>query len=76
MKRLFVRSTFRGQHFGRLLAERIIEEARIIGYRTIRLDTLPQMQAAVRLYEALGFVRCAAYYETPLQDTVFMELEL
>jgi ribosomal protein S18 acetylase RimI-like enzyme len=76
MKRLFVRSGFRGQGLGRRLGERIVAEARAIGYRTMRLDTLPSMQAAIRLYEALGFIRCAAYYETPLPDTVFMELQL
>ena len=76
MKRLFVRSGFRGQGFGRLLVQRVVEEARVIGYRTMRLDTLPQMQAAIRLYEALGFERRAAYYGTPLPDTVFMELHL
>ena len=76
MKRLFVRSAFRGQGVGRLLAKRIVKEARGIGYGTMKLDTLPQMQAAIRLYEALGFTRCAAYYQTPLADTVFMELHL
>ena len=76
MKRLFVRSGFRGQGIGKLLAQRIVAEARAIGYRTMRLDTLPAMQAAIRLYEALGFVRCAPYYDTPLPDTVFMELQL
>jgi GNAT superfamily N-acetyltransferase len=76
MKRLFVRPGFRGQRLGRLLAERIVAEARTVGYQTMRLDTLPKMQAAIRLYEALGFVRCPAYYETPLPDTVFMDLRL
>ena len=76
MKRLFVRPGSRGQGLGKLLAARVIEEARAIGYRTMRLDTLPWMQAAIRLYEALGFVRCAAYYQTPLPDTIFMELGL
>jgi putative acetyltransferase len=76
MKRLFVRPVFRGRGIGKVLAERIVVEARAIGYRTMRLDTLPQMQTAIRLYEALGFVRCGAYYETPLPDTVFMELQL
>jgi GNAT superfamily N-acetyltransferase len=76
MKRLFVRSDFRGQGIGKLLGARIVQEARIIGYRTMRLDTLPSMQAAIRLYEGLGFVRCAAYYKTPLAETVFMELKL
>jgi ribosomal protein S18 acetylase RimI-like enzyme len=76
MKRLFVRSGFRGQGIGRRLAERMVEEARAIGYSTMRLDTLPSMPAAIRLYEALGFARCPAYYETPLPDTIFMELKL
>jgi len=76
MKRLFVRSSFRGQGIGRTLAERVVAEARAIGYLTMRLDTLPSMQAAIRLYEILGFGRCAAYYETPLPDTIFMTLKL
>ncbi|MGA2060788.1 MAG: GNAT family N-acetyltransferase [Thermoguttaceae bacterium] len=76
MKRLFVRPAFRGQGIGRLLAERIITEARAIGYVTMKLDTLPSMRAATRLYESLGFVHCGAYYDTPLNDTIFMELQL
>jgi GNAT superfamily N-acetyltransferase len=76
MKRLFVRSSFRGKGIGKLLGERIVQEARAIGYRMMRLDTLPSMHAAIGLYEGLGFVRCEAYYETPLAETVFMELRL
>jgi len=76
MKRLYVRPRFRGQGIGMLLARRIVEEARAIGYLTMKLDTLPSMQAAIRLYQTLGFNQCAAYYETPLPDTVFMELRL
>lgn len=76
MKRLFVRPDFRGQGVGRMLAASVIGEARTIGYATMRLDTLPFMDAATHLYEALGFVRCQAYYNTPLKETVFMELQL
>jgi len=76
MKRLFVRPAFRGQKVGRLLAEQVIGEAREIGYARMRLDTLPSMAAAIALYESLGFSRCAKYYETPLKETVFMELKL
>ncbi len=76
MKRLFVRSAFRRQGIGKRLAEQVIAEARAIGYRAMKLDTLPCMRAAIRLYEELGFVRCAAYYETPLAQPVFMELQL
>lgn len=76
MKRLFVCPNFRSHGIGKMLAERIVEEASAIGYVTMRLDTLPSMQSAIHLYEALGFTRCAAYYETPLPGTIFMELQL
>ena len=73
MKRLFVRPAFRKLGVARLLVETLITEARSIGYSTMKLDTLPVLTAAIRLYESQGFVRCAAYYETPLSETVFME---
>jgi ribosomal protein S18 acetylase RimI-like enzyme len=76
MKRLFVRPAFRGQGIARKLTEKIVAESRAIGFQSIRLDTLPEMSTATRLYQSLGFVQCAAYYETPLQDTIFMELQL
>jgi ribosomal protein S18 acetylase RimI-like enzyme len=76
MKRLFVRPAFRRHGVGKLLVERVIREARLAGYRTMRLDTLASMQSAISLYEAFGFLRCAPYYETPLAQTVFMQLKL
>lgn len=76
MKRLFVRPALRGRGIGKCLAERLVEDARAIGYKAMRLDTLPFMHGAIGLYEALGFERRAAYYETPLKETIFMELEL
>ena len=76
MKRLYVRSNFRGHGIGKQLAERIVLEARSIGYQIMRLDTLASLRQAIGLYESLGFGRCKAYNETPLTDTVFMELQL
>jgi len=76
MKRLFVRDNARGRGLGRALAQRVIAEARSAGYTTMVLDTLPFMQSAARLYEALGFKRRAAYYHSPFPETVFMELQL
>jgi putative acetyltransferase len=77
MKRLFVRQKFRGSGLGRELAERLIAEARKIGYRKMRLDTLSdKMSAALRLYETLGFRRISPYYESPIESTVYLELEL
>jgi putative acetyltransferase len=67
MKRLYVRGQYRGSGLGRLLAQRAITFARGTGYRCMLLDTLPQMEQAVRLYRELGFLRCAPYYDnTPI----------
>jgi GNAT superfamily N-acetyltransferase len=74
MKRLFVRPSYQGRGVGRRLAEAVIREAQTIGYSRMVLDTLPSMHGAIALYESLGFIRCPAYYDTPLPETIFMEL--
>jgi ribosomal protein S18 acetylase RimI-like enzyme len=77
MKRLYVRPDFRGQGLGRTLTETILQEAREIGYRRVRLDTLPgKMDQAIAMYRSLGFKNIAPYYDNPVEGVAFMELEL
>lgn len=76
MKRLFVRPSFRGRGLGRLLVDRILDEARVIGYQRMRLDTLAHMTEAVTLYKSIGFQVIPAYYHNPLPDVVYFELDL
>jgi putative acetyltransferase len=76
MKRLFVRSKYRGQGLGRRLAKQIIDEAVKLGYSSMRLDTLNKLIEAMRLYESLGFKRRDPYYHNPLSGVLYWELEL
>src|SRR5215469_5680472 len=77
MKRLYLRSQFRGKGLGRALADRIIAEARQMGYQRMRLDTVePVMQDAVAMYRRLGFREIAPYCNNPMAGALYMELEL
>jgi ribosomal protein S18 acetylase RimI-like enzyme len=76
MKRLYVRPTARGSGIGRALVEASIARARELGYGTLRLDTLPRMDAARALYVSLGFRQIGRYNENPIEGVLFFELAL
>jgi putative acetyltransferase len=77
MKRLYLRPKFRGHGLGRALVERVLSEARSIGYRRMRLDTVePVMRDAVAMYRRFGFREIAPYRENPIEGAMYMELEL
>jgi len=77
MKRLYLRPQFRGKGLGRTLADRIISEARQIGYGRMRLDTVePVMKDAVAMYRKIGFKEIAPYCRNPIAGALYMELLL
>ncbi len=71
MKRLYVAPGGRGLGVGRALVAAVLAAAERIGYREMRLDTLPGMTAAIALYRATGFGPVAPYYPTPVAGTLF-----
>ena len=76
MKRLWLRPAYRGIGLGRRLAVTCIAAARTAGHRTICLDTLSFMDDARALYAQLGFHEIPAYYDNPLDDVRYLELDL
>jgi GNAT superfamily N-acetyltransferase len=76
MKRLYVRPAYRGHGIGLALARQVIAAARDAGYRTLKLDTLPSMREAQRMYASLGFVDTAPYNDNPVEGVRFLALSL
>ncbi len=76
MKRLYVRSKFRGKHIGNLLVKKIIKEAKSIGYSSMLLDTFPFLTSAIKLYKSYGFYEISSYNNNPLDSLIYMKLDL
>ena len=76
MKRLYVKPEFRGMHIGDALVRKIISDARDIGYSTMRLDTFPFLEGAIGLYRKYGFFETPSYNDNPLENAVYMKLDL
>ncbi len=76
MKRLYVKPEYRKLKAGRALAEAIISEARNDGFKEMVLDTLSPMESAIKLYKSLGFAEIPPYYDNPMEDAIYMKLDL
>jgi len=77
MKRLYLRPAFRGKGLGQVMVDAIVAEARAIGYRRLRLDTIePLMKSAVAMYRRIGFREIAPYCANPVEGALYMELDL
>ena len=76
MKRLYVRTDFRGYGLGRRLAQALMDHAEGAGYRHLLLDTLDDMEAARGLYASLGFEEIPPYYYNPIPGAHYLKAEL
>ena len=76
VKRLYVRPEYRGKGIATALVERIVKDARNIGYKELYLDTLPELESAVKLYKSFGFEETGQYNDSPVDKTIFMKLSL
>lgn len=76
MKRLYVVPAARGIGLGEALVAAVLRAASRIGYREMRLDTLPSMAGAQALYRRFGFEPMPPYYDTPVAGTVFLRRPL
>jgi putative acetyltransferase len=77
MKRLYIKPEHQGHGLGKKLVELLIKDAKEIGYKSMRLDTIKEkMPNAVDIYEKHGFKKIEKYYDNPNPHTLFMELKL
>ena len=76
MKRLYVRPAYRRLRLGRMLAEAILDAARMADYDCILLDTLDDMESARALYEELGFEEIPPYYYNPIAGAHYLKAQL
>lgn len=76
MKRLYVRPQFREKNIGKRLIQKIISDAKEIGYSYMLLDTLPFLEKAVHLYKKFGFYMIDCYNNSPMSTSIYMRLDL
>jgi len=76
LKRLFIRTEFRGLGMSKKLVQHVINDAKEVGYKQILLDTLNTMKPAISLYQSFGFKEIEPYYENPLEGATYFGLNL
>lgn len=76
MKRLYIRPKHRGKKLGKMLIEKIISDARKIGYSYMLLDTLPFLSSAIGMYKSFGFYEIESYNDSPMETSIYMKLDL
>ena len=73
MKRMYVLEQHRGAGIGQALTRAVLTHAQELGYRAVRLDSIRELESALRLYRDFGFREIAPYRFNPYPGAVFME---
>lgn len=76
LKRLYVKPEYRGNKIGNILLEKILTEAKKIGYKHILLDTLPFLTTAIEMYKKKGFYEIASYNNSPMDNLIYLKFDL
>ena len=76
MKRLYVKPEFMNKGIAKMLVEKVISDSKEIGYSSMLLDTLPFLQTAIKMYKKIGFYEIGCYNDSPLDNTIYMKLDL
>lgn len=74
LKRMYLLEAARGLNFGYQLLEAALQFSKSLGHKSIRLDTMPEMKAAIKLYRSAGFKEIAPYRLNPFEEALFFEL--
>lgn len=76
MKRLYVKPEYRGKNIGGILVKHIIQEAKLIDYKHILLDTLPFLETAISMYKRYGFYEIESYNNSPMDNLIYLKYDL
>jgi ribosomal protein S18 acetylase RimI-like enzyme len=74
-KRLYVKPEYRRLGLADALMEALESHAAQAGHDAVYLDTKDDLIGAIKLYDRLGYERCARYNDNP-QATIFMRKRL
>lgn len=78
MKRMFILNEYRGQGWGKKIADQLFAFACEHGYKKMRLEVWrhPMVHRAVSFYKKLGFYEIPPYVEQVVPGALFMEKNL
>jgi GNAT superfamily N-acetyltransferase len=68
IQRMYVQPQVQGLGAGRALVERLVCDAKELGYGTVRLESLKALSAAHALYRSVGFVEIDPYSENSMKS--------